>query len=241
MISCFELKKFTRSEIQNEVRKTNFFADKEIIDALQEKYEKLEETMKAQRIQLQLQKNQLDNGNHITANLKRKLEEDPNMCLAENGGNLFSNYSNNVEYRFNDSELINKVVFTLTKKVEGYTIEFSMHGLSWTKIADFTDIECDGRQVVYFKKTRMKYLRIQSNSSVNSGTNWIKMEDGDVVAVLDTTTGVRKNEGQGRHEVEGDTSSSPIDDTDLSAQQQTPQQLEDDTDDDTYCHNSEIR
>ena len=55
MISCFEWRNFTRSEIQYEVRKTISFADKEIVGALQE-FEKLEETVNAHAITHDLSK-----------------------------------------------------------------------------------------------------------------------------------------------------------------------------------------
>ena len=97
MIACFELRSFTRSEIQNKVRKTGFYTDKDIFDTLQEKYDELEETLKSQRIELESQKQQimaktskLKHERDLTRKLKRKLEEDPNMCLVENGGKRLS-------------------------------------------------------------------------------------------------------------------------------------------------------
>ena len=92
MIACFEMKSFTRSEIQNNVRKTGFYTDKDIFNALQEKYDELEETLKAQELQLESQQmqlesqkeqiitktNQLDYERDLTTKLKRKLENDPN-------------------------------------------------------------------------------------------------------------------------------------------------------------------
>ena len=51
MRSCFELEKFTRSEIQNVVRKTNLFTDKEILDDLEIKYAELEKSLASFREQ----------------------------------------------------------------------------------------------------------------------------------------------------------------------------------------------
>jgi len=47
MLSCFELENFTRSEIQNVVRKTNLFTEKEIFDVLEVKYEEIEKNLKS--------------------------------------------------------------------------------------------------------------------------------------------------------------------------------------------------
>jgi len=135
----------------------------------------------------------------LTAKLKRKLEYDPNMCLTENGGKLLSTPSsitedNMVIYEFKDRrELINKVEFTLNV-AQGYALDSSFDGINWTLIVEFPDMVCRGRQIVYFKKTKMRYLRIKLK--VYTGFFWINVRDGDVVAVLDTTTGVRKNQGQ---------------------------------------------
>ena len=47
VLSCFELEKFTRSEIQNVVRKTNLFKEKEIFDVLEVKYDEIEKTLRS--------------------------------------------------------------------------------------------------------------------------------------------------------------------------------------------------
>ena len=47
MLRCFELEKFTRSEIQNVVRKTNLFKEKEIFDVLEVKYDEIEKTLRS--------------------------------------------------------------------------------------------------------------------------------------------------------------------------------------------------
>ena len=155
MIACFEMKSFTRSEIQNNVRKTGFYTDKDIFNALQEKYDELEETLKAQELQLESQQmqlesqkeqiitktNQLDYERDLTTKLKRKLENDPNVCLAQNGGRLLSSPSSiiddrRVDYEFQDIELINKVEFTLNVAY-GYSIESSIAGYNWAPIVDY--------------------------------------------------------------------------------------------------------
>jgi len=222
MIGCFDLKSFTRSEIQNEVRKTDFYTDKDIFDTLQEKYDELEETLTAQRSELETQKqqiktlkhqifsktNKLDDEVSLTAKLRRKLEDDPNMCLALNGGKIHyssaSSYTSDkkVVYEFKDSELINKVEFNLyVTCAYGYTIESSTDNSNWTLIAEYSDMVCRGRQTVYFKKMKMKYLRIKLKVS-DRGMRF-HINDGDVVAVLDTTTGVRNNQGQDGYNYRG--------------------------------------
>ena len=98
-----------------------------------------------------------------------------------------------MDYEFQDIELINKVEFTLNVAY-GYSIESSIAGYNWAPIVEYPEMVCKGRQIVYFKKTKMKYLRIKLK--VYTQYFWINITDGDVVAALDTTTGVRKNQGQ---------------------------------------------
>jgi len=226
MISCFELKNFTRSEIQKVVRNTGFYKEKDIFDVLQEKYDELEETLSSQKRQLESQKQRAakyqkelqqehqrsDKLSKENTHLKHKLEEEPNMCLFKNGGQILrQGFGLDVDYqffskekvicKFQDSELINKVEFTLLfPGSESYTIESSIDGRTWSQLVDFSNKNCKGRQVVYFKKTNMKYLCIKLSRQINlyrDPTNWMKVENGDVVAILDTTTIERKNQGQG--------------------------------------------
>ena len=216
MINSFELKSFSRSEIQNVVRKTGFYKNKAIFDALQEKYDELEEALLLQMNQLELKEqqlayksNQLSDEAERTAKLKQKLEEDPNMCLIKNGGRLLhqrmylpdylNNYltNNKVVFEFQDTELINKVEFTLSYDDQKYTIESSLDGRHWTQLADFSDNKCTGRQVVYFRKTKMRYLAILLNYEyMYRNYNWINVKNGSIVAMLDTNTIVRRNWGQ---------------------------------------------
>ena len=47
LLRCFDLEKFTRSEIQNVVRKTNLFKEKEIFEVLEVKYDEIEKTLRS--------------------------------------------------------------------------------------------------------------------------------------------------------------------------------------------------
>ena len=91
---------------------------------------------------------------------------------------------NIVFYQFKDSELINKVEFTL-KVPQPYNIESSIDFVNWTQVGGSPDMVSRGRQAVYFKKTKMKYLSIKLMKYMPF--LWINVEDSDVVAVLDTT------------------------------------------------------
>ena len=74
MRSCFELEKFTRSEIQNLVRKTNLFTDKEILDVLEIKYAELEKSLASFREQ----ESTISQESEETMTFKRKANQ-PNM------------------------------------------------------------------------------------------------------------------------------------------------------------------
>ena len=59
MISFFDLKRFTRTEILKTVRKTNFFEDQDIFDVLEVKVDEIEEQVSSQQKKLESQKQQL--------------------------------------------------------------------------------------------------------------------------------------------------------------------------------------
>ena len=72
-----------------------------------------------------------------------------------------------------------------------YTIESSTEFVNCTQVVGYPDMVSRGGQTVYCKKTKMKYLSIKLMKYMPF--LWINVEDGDVVAVLETT-GVRKNQ-----------------------------------------------
>ena len=145
-------------------------------------------------------------------------QEDCNLCLSASGAKLYKkgvprqHYDSNdgliyrhldslegIVYKYKTSEFFNKVEFTLLyNKSDPYKLESSIDGITWSQIVDFSNMDCKGKQIVYFEKRKLQYLCIRLNRSVGyyENHNWIKVGEGDVIAMLDTTTGERKNVGQ---------------------------------------------
>ena len=59
MISCFNLKQFSRSELLKMVRKTAVFKDEDIFEVLEEKMNKMEENLSLQTMQVKMQGQQI--------------------------------------------------------------------------------------------------------------------------------------------------------------------------------------
>jgi len=112
-----------------------------------------------------------------------------------------------IVYKFKTPENLNKIQFSVLDTMNmnisehecSYTIEGSMDGKKWSTFVNFTGSKCKGLQTVFFEKQQLEYLCIRLKAENNLGKfgEWhIKIDESDLVLMLDTVSGERKNLGQ---------------------------------------------
>ena len=112
-------------------------------------------------------------------------------------------------YKFKTLESLNKVQFSVLDTMNmsisehecSYTIEGSLDGKKWSTFVNFTGAKCKGQQTVFFAKQQLEYLciRLKAESNLGKFGEWhIKIDESDVVLMLDTVSGERRNVGQTR-------------------------------------------
>ena len=126
---------------------------------------------------------------------------EPNYDFSTSPLRNYLGASTGIVFKFKNWQFLNKVQFTLMHTVKtnyscSYKLESSMDGITWATFMDVSGADCEGRQTIFFEKRTMQFLCIRLKIDDVFSKCFIKIDERDVVLMLDTISGERKNTGQ---------------------------------------------
>jgi len=192
MLSLVNLILINRKDLLKIVRKTAFYDDKAICDAL-------EKQLDAENVNVCLE----NNGAKLVAG---KPTYGDDSCLREpplsyNGlsGYTYNELGQRITVELNTEYMINKIEFLLwdlDDRRYSYILQSSMDGINWSTVLDCRELDCKSTQTIFFEAKRMKFISVKGTR--NTYTKDRQSQNFHIVsflATLDTTTSQNKNGG----------------------------------------------
>jgi len=202
MLGLVDLSIIDRSDLLNVVRKTAYYDDKAICDALEKQSKKERRVPQAwprSNMNVCLAKNGaklVDGGVKPDGCCLRE----PPYNYAHFRGYTWNNLNGRITVQLKEEYMINKIEFLLWDKDArsfSYILESSLDGVTWSSLLDCSGLDCKSTQTIFFEARPVKFISVMGTVRTLDVGRWVSniLMIVSLSAMLDSTTSERKNTG----------------------------------------------